>query len=94
MRLFDSPCQPGIYLPKKMKVEPDLSVEMDKFGKIRVLAKSKNPCKLSLFSFHLSAWVLYFLAYFSKHVTSLVIYSSSKLSFFIIFFCISTAFVH
>ena len=29
MRLFDSPCQPGIYLPRKMKVEPYLSLERD-----------------------------------------------------------------
>ena len=94
MRLFDSPCQPGIYLPRKMKVEPYLSLERDwVIGKIRVLAKSRNPCKL--FSFDWSAWFLYFLAYVSKHVTSLVIWkkklqkasnSSSKLSFFIIYF--------
>ena len=94
MRLFDSPCQPGIYLPRKMKVEPYLSLERDwVIGKIRVLAKSRNPCKL--FSFDWSAWFLYFLAYVSKHVTSLVIWkkklqkasnSSSKLSFFIISF--------
>ena len=94
MRLFDSPRQPGIYLPRKMKVEPYLSLERDwVIGKIRVLAKSRNPCKL--FSFDWSAWFLYFLAYVSKHVTSLVIWkkklqkasnSSSKLSFFIISF--------
>ena len=29
------------------------------FGKIRVLAKSRKPCKLSLFRFHSSAWYLY-----------------------------------
>ena len=95
MRLFDSPCQPEIYLPRKMKVEPYLSLERDwVIGKIRVLAKSRNPYKL--FSFDWSAWFLYFLAYVSKHVTSLVIWkkkklqkasnSSSKLSFFIIYF--------
>ena len=77
-----------------MKVEPYLSLERDwGIGKIRVLAKSRNPCKL--FSFYWSAWFLYFLAYVSKHVTSLVIWkkklqkasnSSSKLSFFIISF--------
>ena len=30
------------------------------FGKIRVLTKSRNRCKLSLFRFHYSAWVFYF----------------------------------
>ena len=25
-RLFDSPCRLGIYLPREMKVEPDLSL--------------------------------------------------------------------
>ena len=29
-------------------------------GKIRMLARSRNPCKLSLFRFHSSAWFLYF----------------------------------
>ena len=29
MRLFNSPCQPGIHLPRKMKVEPDLSLVQD-----------------------------------------------------------------
>ena len=31
-RLFDSPCRPGIYLPTKTKVEPDLSLVRDKFS--------------------------------------------------------------
>ena len=31
-RLFDSPCQPGIYLPRKTKVQPDLSLLQDKFS--------------------------------------------------------------
>ena len=30
------------------------------FGKMRVLGKSRNWCKLSLFRFHCSAWLLYF----------------------------------
>ena len=29
---FDSLCWPGIYLPRKMKVEPDLSLVWDKFS--------------------------------------------------------------
>ena len=34
VRLFDSPCRPGIYLPRKMnwKEEPDLSLVRDKFS--------------------------------------------------------------
>ena len=31
-RLFDSPCRPGIHLPRKVKVEPDLSLVRDKFS--------------------------------------------------------------
>ena len=30
------------------------------FGKIGVLAKSRNRCRLSIFGFHYSAWFLYF----------------------------------
>ena len=50
MRLFDSPCRPGIYLPRKMKGEPDLSLVRDQgarrvVGKIRTLTKFRNPCK-------------------------------------------------
>ena len=45
------------------------------FGKVRVLTKSRNRCKLSLFRFHYSAW---FFLCFSKHVTSLVIRKLSQ----------------
>ena len=30
-KLFDSPCWPRIYLPRKMKGEPDLNLVWDKF---------------------------------------------------------------
>ena len=59
-RPFDSPCRPRIYLPRKMKVEPDLSLVRQALDKIRVLQKSRNRCKLSLFRFHYSVWFLYF----------------------------------
>ena len=45
------------------------------FGKVRVLTRSRNRCKLSLFRFHYSAW---FFLCFSKHVTSLVIRKLSQ----------------
>ena len=31
-RLCNLPCQPGIYLPRKMNIEPDLSLVRDKFS--------------------------------------------------------------
>ena len=48
-RLFHSPCPPEIYLPSKMyesRCWSQLSARRV-FGKIRVLVKSRNPCKLS-----------------------------------------------
>ena len=46
-RIFDSPGRPGMYLPRKMNVEPDLSLVRDTFPVRydRVLAKSRNRCK-------------------------------------------------
>ena len=57
--LFDSPCGPGIYLPKTIKVEPDLSLLRDKFS-VRYecepsLEIDVNYIK-SLFTFHYTAW--------------------------------------
>ena len=59
MGVFDSPCGPGIYLPRKVKVEPDLSLLRDKFS-VRYecepsLEIDVNYIK-SLFTFHYSAW--------------------------------------
>ena len=76
-RLFNLPCQPGIYLLRKlkMKVEPDLSLVQDKFlVKYEcMLAKSRNRYKLSL-GIQVSPQCLFFVfLYISKHVRTLVI---------------------
>ena len=54
-------------------------------GNIRVLAKSRNSCKLSLFRCHSSAWFYIFIRFQAYYVTC-------HLLLFIIFYCISMAF--
>ena len=48
----------SIILPRKMKVEPDLSLEQDKFWQGSIV---RNPCECSLFRLRYSCtWFLYF----------------------------------
>ena len=42
-----------MYLPRRMKVEPDLSLVRDKF-------LVRYECYINLFRFHSSGWFLYF----------------------------------
>ena len=41
-RLFDSPCQPEIYLPREMKIQPDLSLVRDESSVRLVIAKTTS----------------------------------------------------